>query len=159
MLEHVHFMVAVLARRFRARAVVELENLALRHQLHVLLRQRTGRPHPIVIDRMLWVWLSDIAALSGHNGVGQAGHRCPITPSRLPPVLALAFEIRTAVSKSRSSGFDSADERRQPDLKGPILRLTHRLFTSAPLPPAYISAFPTSYQIDSSLRKWKSGFI
>jgi putative transposase len=57
MLEHVHFMVAVLARRFRARAVVELENLALRHQLHVLLRQRTGRPHPIVIDRMLWVWL------------------------------------------------------------------------------------------------------
>jgi hypothetical protein len=30
--------------------------------------------------------------------------------------LALAFEIRTAVSRSRSSGFDSADERRQPAL-------------------------------------------
>jgi hypothetical protein len=28
----------------------------------------------------------------------------------------MAFEIRTAVSGSRSSGFDSADERRQPTL-------------------------------------------
>ena len=29
-------IVSMLARRFRSRAVVELENLALRHQLHVL---------------------------------------------------------------------------------------------------------------------------
>jgi putative transposase len=55
--EHVRFVVAVLARRFRSRTVVELENLALRHQLHVLRRQRPGRPHLIVIDRLLWVWL------------------------------------------------------------------------------------------------------
>ena len=32
-------IVTMLARRFRSRAVVELENLALRHQLHVLRRQ------------------------------------------------------------------------------------------------------------------------
>ena len=43
MLEHVRFVVAVLARRFRS-PVVELENLALRHQLHVLCGQRPGRP-------------------------------------------------------------------------------------------------------------------
>ena len=47
----------LLARRFRSRAVLELENLALRHQLHVLRRQRPGRPRLFTIDRLLWVWL------------------------------------------------------------------------------------------------------
>ena len=46
-----------LYRRFRSRAVLELENLALRHQLHVLRRQRPGRPRLFAIDRLLWVWL------------------------------------------------------------------------------------------------------
>src|SRR6266851_506262 len=45
------------ACRFRRRAVLELENLALRHQLHVLRRQRPGRPRLFAIDRLLWVWL------------------------------------------------------------------------------------------------------
>jgi hypothetical protein len=45
-----------LVRRFRSRAVLELENLALRHQLHVLRRQRPGRPRLFTIDRLLWVW-------------------------------------------------------------------------------------------------------
>src|SRR5580693_569150 len=36
--------------------------------------------------------------------------------SRLSPVLALALELRTAVTGSRSLGFYSADERRQPAL-------------------------------------------
>jgi putative transposase len=57
MLEHVRSIVAALARGFRSRAVLQLENLALRHQLHVLHRQRPGRPHLIAIDRLLWVWL------------------------------------------------------------------------------------------------------
>ena len=48
-------IVSMLARRFRSRAVVELENLALRHQLHVLRRQRPGRPRLFAIDRLLWV--------------------------------------------------------------------------------------------------------
>jgi putative transposase len=42
---------------FRSRAVVELENLALRHQLHVLRRQRPGRLRLFAIDRLLWVLL------------------------------------------------------------------------------------------------------
>jgi hypothetical protein len=105
MLKHVHSIVAAVARRFRSRAVLELENLALRHQLHVLRRQRPGRPRLFTIDRLLWVWLYRfVAALSGHDGVGQAGHRCPMAPSRLPPVLALALEIR-AKNSDRHSGF------------------------------------------------------
>ncbi len=50
-------VISVVARRFRSRAVVELENLALRHQLHVLRRQRPGRPRLLTFDRLLWVLL------------------------------------------------------------------------------------------------------
>jgi putative transposase len=57
MLTLVRFIVSVLARRFRSRAVLELENLALRHQLRVLRRQRPGRPRLFAIDRLLWGWL------------------------------------------------------------------------------------------------------
>src|SRR5450755_2074921 len=57
MLKHVRFILAFLTRRFRSRAVVELENLALRHQLHVLRRQRPGRLRLFTIDRLLWIWL------------------------------------------------------------------------------------------------------
>jgi len=57
MLKHVHPVVAAIACGFRSRAVLELENLALRHQLHVLRRQRPGRPRLFTIDRLLWVWI------------------------------------------------------------------------------------------------------
>jgi hypothetical protein len=53
-----------------------------------------------------------MAALFGHDGVGQASHRCPMASSGFSPVLVLALEIGTAISGSRSSGFDSANERR-----------------------------------------------
>ena len=50
-------IVSRLGHRFRSRAVVELENLALRHQLHVLRRQRPGRLRLFTFDRLLWVLL------------------------------------------------------------------------------------------------------
>src|SRR5271165_2728779 len=53
----VRSIVSVVARRLRSRAAVELENLALRHQLHVLRRRRPGRPRLFTIDRLLWIWL------------------------------------------------------------------------------------------------------
>jgi hypothetical protein len=56
MLKLVRSSASVLACRFRSRAVLELKNLALRHQLHVLRRQRAGRPLLFTIDRLLWVW-------------------------------------------------------------------------------------------------------
>ena len=60
--------------RFRSRAVVELENLALRHQLNVLRRQAAGSA-PAVYFRPLALGLAlpTLAALSGGDGVGQAG--------------------------------------------------------------------------------------
>jgi hypothetical protein len=50
-------IVSRLVCRFRGRAVVELENLALRHQLHVLRRQRPGWLRLFTCGRLLWVWL------------------------------------------------------------------------------------------------------
>ena len=57
MLTLVRSIVSGLVCLFRSRASVELENLALRHQLHVLRRQRPGRPRVFAIDRLLWIWL------------------------------------------------------------------------------------------------------
>jgi hypothetical protein len=57
-----------------------------------------------------------VAARSGGDGVGQVGYRGPLAPSGLPPVLAMAFEIRTAGCGSRDSRSDSGDEQRQPAL-------------------------------------------
>ena len=46
-----------LACRFRSRALLELEVIALRHQLAVLRRQRPGRTRLSSVDRFIWVWL------------------------------------------------------------------------------------------------------
>src|SRR5271156_914859 len=43
--------------RFRGRVELELEVIALRHQLAVLRRQRPGRAQLSSIDRLIWVWL------------------------------------------------------------------------------------------------------
>jgi len=45
---------------FRSRADLELENLALRHQIGVLQRSARKRPRLTKGDRLLWVWLSRI---------------------------------------------------------------------------------------------------
>ena len=43
--------------RFRGRVELELEVIALRHQLAVLRRRRPGRTQLFMIDRLIWVWL------------------------------------------------------------------------------------------------------
>jgi putative transposase len=45
---------------FRSRAALELENLALRHQIGVLQRSATKRPKLTAGDRLLWIGLSRI---------------------------------------------------------------------------------------------------
>jgi hypothetical protein len=56
------FLTTLLALRaiFRSRAALELENLALRHQIGVLQRSTTKRPKLTAGDRMLWVFLSHV---------------------------------------------------------------------------------------------------
>ena len=49
-------LVAVLSSVFKTRAALQLENLALRHQLGVLHRS-VKKPKLTPLDRLLWAWL------------------------------------------------------------------------------------------------------
>ncbi|WP_292534208.1 integrase core domain-containing protein [Methylocystis sp.] len=50
-------LVSLLSFRVRSRASLELELVALRHQVTVLHRQRPGQLRLFSADRLLWVWL------------------------------------------------------------------------------------------------------
>src|SRR5258707_10939152 len=50
-------LVSLLSFRVRSRACLELELIALRHQVSVLRRQHPGRLRLFSTDRLLWVWL------------------------------------------------------------------------------------------------------
>src|ERR1700724_2486028 len=50
-------IISALSFRFRRRASLELELVALRHQLAVLRRHRPGRLRIFSTDRLLWMWL------------------------------------------------------------------------------------------------------
>ncbi|ABK45120.1 conserved hypothetical protein [Magnetococcus marinus MC-1] len=54
--ELIHYFMGL----FRSRAALQLEILALRHQINVLQRQRPKRPTLRHMDRIFWVWLSQI---------------------------------------------------------------------------------------------------
>jgi hypothetical protein len=51
-------LLATLGWIFRSRDALELENLALRHQIGVLQRSARKRPKLTAGDRLLWVCLS-----------------------------------------------------------------------------------------------------
>jgi hypothetical protein len=51
-------LLATLFSIFRSRAAVQLENLALRHQIGVLRRSARERPKLTSGDRLLWICLS-----------------------------------------------------------------------------------------------------
>jgi hypothetical protein len=48
---------SLLSFQVRSRTALELELVALRHQVTVLRRQRPGQPQLLSADRLLWVWL------------------------------------------------------------------------------------------------------
>ena len=47
---------------FRSRAALQVETLALRHQIGVLRRSTKKRPKLAVVDRVFWAWLSGVWA-------------------------------------------------------------------------------------------------
>jgi hypothetical protein len=53
-------LLAAVATLFRSRAALELEILALRHQIFVLQRGAKTRPRLTSVDRFLWVILSRV---------------------------------------------------------------------------------------------------
>src|SRR5215831_9172407 len=55
-LNALHVLAAAASAAFKSRAALQLENLALRHQLGVLHRS-VKRPKLTPPDRVLWVWL------------------------------------------------------------------------------------------------------
>ncbi len=50
-------LLSALLPSFRDKASLQLELVALRHQIAVLERKRTTRPQLTRIDRFFWVWL------------------------------------------------------------------------------------------------------
>jgi putative transposase len=54
-----HVLAAALPATFKSRAELQLENLALRHQL-VVLQRSVKRPRLMPPDRLLWAWLCEI---------------------------------------------------------------------------------------------------
>jgi hypothetical protein len=53
-------LLSTLGSLFRSRAVLELEHMALRHQIGVLKRSARKRPKLTPADRLLWVLLSRV---------------------------------------------------------------------------------------------------
>ncbi len=54
---YICLLIGTIRNALRARQDVELENLALRHQLAILMRS-ARRPRLEPADRLLWCWLS-----------------------------------------------------------------------------------------------------
>ena len=55
-------LLVFLSAAFRTRVALQLENLALRHQIGVLQRSVKKRPKLTVADRLLWAWLCRVWA-------------------------------------------------------------------------------------------------
>src|SRR5947208_10742654 len=58
-LSALHVVAAAASAAFKSRACLQLENLALRHQLSVL-RRSVKRPQLTSADRLLWTWLCEV---------------------------------------------------------------------------------------------------
>jgi hypothetical protein len=60
-------LLPTLCSMFRSRAVLELENMALRHQIRVLKRSTRKRPKLTPVDRLFWVVLSGSGATGARH--------------------------------------------------------------------------------------------
>src|ERR1700730_9532129 len=97
-------LVSLLSFRFRGRASLELELIALRHQVTVLRRQRPGRPKLFRADRLLGVALPDLATGLARHGAGQANNRDPVASQGLRTLLAMEISIRPSGTAQDAQG-------------------------------------------------------
>src|SRR5258705_6000604 len=58
-LRALHVLAAAASAAFKSRATLQLENMALRHQLGIL-RRSVKRPKLTSADRLLWAWLCEV---------------------------------------------------------------------------------------------------
>jgi len=80
---------------------LELEILALRHQICVLQRGAKTRPRLTSADRLLWVILfPGLGRLAFGTGHRQTGDRDRLAPQRIPPIL----DLESAARQTRPSG-------------------------------------------------------
>ena len=92
-----------LAGRFRGRLELELEVIALATNWESYIASVLVAPTLRARSSTLDLALPGLAAVLERHGIGEAGDRSPLAPSRLPALLALALNVWTAVSRSRSS--------------------------------------------------------
>jgi len=104
-------LLAAVASLFRSRAALELEILALRHQICVLQRGAKTRPRLTSVDRCLWVilsrvwgdWRSALAIVKPETVIGwhRKGFR-------------LFWTLESAARQTRASGGFSRGPRSDP---------------------------------------------
>src|SRR5215471_11779683 len=58
-LSALHLLTVAMATTFKSRTALQVENIALRHQLAVL-RRSVKRPKLRSADRLLWAWLCEV---------------------------------------------------------------------------------------------------
>src|ERR1700730_2688717 len=90
-------LVSLLSFRVRSRASLELELIALRHQVTVLRRQHPGRLRLFSTDRLLWVWLYRVLPQVLHAMVLVK----PITPQLVFPKFEGAPILKRAMMERR----------------------------------------------------------
>ena len=118
-LSALHMLAAAASAAFKSRAALQLENLALRHQLGVLRRSvkrpklTVSRSTPLGVAVRV---LDRLAICPGHR---QAGNRHWLAPQGLPAVLDMESSSRPTWAPTgveRNSPTDSQDEPRESTL-------------------------------------------
>ena len=107
--------ISLLSFRFRSRAGLELELVALRHQVAVLRRQRKGRVQLFSTDRVLWVWLYRIwpRALDVNRPTPADARAMALLAREQERIQAARVDLRLASPDARPAGDSSPESRRQ----------------------------------------------
>ena len=88
-----HSLFSWLSSRFRSRLELELEVIALRHQLAVLRRQRPGRTRLFSIDRVC-------GEFQFMRQLGSEISRCSVAASDMTEGLRLEEEVRRCIEQA-----------------------------------------------------------